>query len=664
MRKRRMKWNVLALCMAVVLIVTMLPTQVLTRAETIGGKVEIKPISYDIGENAFNYQITTSEENAYIAYYVYNRNEYNYTRDELFNLAKETTEQKNRQVEVKVSGKESETLYVALISAEGDLICSQEYNSTFYDRLLEDDAESIEYVNGTLDDVSAEAKNGKIIVKDSSNQSGSGTIYIYGCFGTSGWYEIADCSFTNGEAQADISDRIRESGDHVVKYFIVKNGVVTTKVNTVIYNYTKPTAKLDPVNISTVKWEKGILTIPGVDQNSQLMGKIIEATIYRSNDNEQWLRGNGRGAWLGNQDIELDLNDEIKDYKYYKVGLVVKSDDIDNYLNSDEVFTDIYDTTSSSEEVDNTLKDVLTQAGVDSVEKADADTLNKIYNEADEIKKAEIAKALRDGLKETDTATLRTAMQTNSDTRATVEAIEKMSGITVANDVSEDVKAYIDTANIKVLGAALNADDGVSNVGLKITKEADVATLDSKYKNAIPLGITLTNVSTAASGLAVPVTITIPVPRGIDISKLVILHMNADGTVNENFSNGNGYSYDINSRTITFTVTHFSTFIFAEADETNTNPENPTTPENPTSPANPTTPENPTTPGSSVTNPTTTAELAQSQATETDNTASATAETVTASPKTGDNGSMAVLWILFASCAITAFCYAKKRVRR
>lgn len=140
--------------------------------------------------------------------------------------------------------------------------------------------------------------------------------------------------------------------------------------------------------------------------------------------------------------------------------------------------------------------------------------------------------------------------------------------------------------------------------------------------------------------------------------------MNDDGTVNENFSNGNGYSADLNSRTITFTVTHFSTFIFAEADDTSTTPGNPTTPANPTTPENPTTPANPTTPGSSVTNPTTTAEPAQSQATETDNTASATAETVTASPKTGDNGSMAVLWILFASCAITAFCYAKKRVRR
>ena len=664
MRKRRMKWNVLALCMAVVLIVTMLPTQVLTKAETIDDKVEIKPISYDIGENAFNYRITTSEENAYIAYYVYNLHEYNYTMDELFNLAKETTEQKNQQVEVKVSGKTSETLYVALISTEGDLICSQKYDSTFDERLFEDDAESIEYVNGTLDDVSAEAKNGKIIVKDSSNQSGPGSIVTFNRGQNGTYYTSESLTFVEGEGQIDISNCISESGEYLFKYFIVKNGVVTTKVNTVIYNYTKPTAKLDPVNISTVKWDKGILTIPGVDQNSQLMGKRIEATIYGSNDNEQWLRGICHGTQLGNYDIEYDLNDEIKDYKYYKVGIVVKSNDIDNYLNSDEVFTDIYDTTSSSEEVNNTLKDVLVQAGVDSVDKADADTLNKIYNEADETKKAEIAKALRDGLKETDTATLRTAMQTNSDTRATVEAIEKMSGITVANDVSEDVKAYIDTANIKVLGAALNADDGVSNVGLKITKEADVATLDSKYKNAIPLGITLTNVSTAASGLAVPVTITIPVPRGIDISKLVILHMNADGTVNENFSNGNGYSYDFNSRTITFTVTHFSTFIFAEADDTSTTPENPTTPANPTTPENPTTPTNPTTPGSSVTNPTTTAEPAQSQATETDNTASATAETVTSSPKTGDNSSMAVIWVLFAGCAITAFCYAKKRVRR
>ena len=257
MRKRRMKWNVLALCMAVVLIVTMLPTQVLTKAETIDGKVEIKPISYDIGENAFNYRITTSEENAYIAYYVYNGNEYNYTMDELFNLAKETTEQKDQQVEVKVSGKAFEELYVALISAEGNLICSRTCDSMMKQRLFADDAESIEYVNGTLDDVSAEVKNGKIIVKDSSNQSGRGTIYTF-THGMNGaeYYGEANCYFTDGEAQADISNCISGSGEYLFKYFIVKNGVVTTKVNTVIYNYTKPTAKLDPVNISTVKWKK------------------------------------------------------------------------------------------------------------------------------------------------------------------------------------------------------------------------------------------------------------------------------------------------------------------------------------------------------------------------------------------------------------------------
>ena len=373
MRKRRMKWNVLALCMAVVLIVTMLPTQVLTKAETIGGKVEIKPISYDIGENAFNYQITTSEENAYIAYYVYNRNEYNYTRDELFSLAKETTEQKNRQVEVKVSGKESETLYVALISAEGDLICSQEYDSTFDDRLFADDAENMEYVNGTLDDVSAEAKNGKIIVKDSSNQSGPGSIVTFNRGQNGTYYTSESLTFVEGEGQIDISNCISESGEYLFKYFIVKNGVVTTKVNTVIYNYTKPTAKLDPVNISTVKWEKGILTIPGVDENSQLMGKMINTRIYGSNDKERWLPSDGHGRSFGNQGIEIDFNNDLKDYyKYYKVGISVQSNDIDTCLSSDEVFTDIYDTTSSSEEVDNTLKDVLTQAGVDSVEKADA----------------------------------------------------------------------------------------------------------------------------------------------------------------------------------------------------------------------------------------------------------------------------------------------------
>lgn len=110
------------------------------------------------------------------------------------------------------------------MKTEGDLICSQKYNSMITQRLFADDAESIEYVNGTLDNVSAEVKNGKIIVKDSSNQSGRGTIYtfMHGMNGAEYYVEL-DCDFTDGEAQANISDCISGSGEYLFKYFIVKN---------------------------------------------------------------------------------------------------------------------------------------------------------------------------------------------------------------------------------------------------------------------------------------------------------------------------------------------------------------------------------------------------------------------------------------------------------
>ena len=260
-----------------------------------------------------------------------------------------------------------------------------------------------------------------------------------------------------------------------------------------------------------------------------------------------------------------------------------------------------------------------------------------IYNNASDADKVTIAKALKEGLDSLDTNELKVALQTNSDTRASIGVIEKMytetAGIAVDKpDVSAEAGDLIEAGDISVIGAGLNAAAGVTNVGLKITKE-DAASVDSTlYKNCVSLGITL-NGANDVNNLAVPVQITMPIPKGIDISKLVILHLNADSTVNEKLTIENGgYIYDGVNRTITFTVTHFSTFIFAEADDTSTTPENPTTPANPT------------TPGSSVTNPTTTAEPAQSQATETDNTASATAETVTSSPKTGDNGSMAVYY--------------------
>lgn len=69
---------------------------------------------------------------------------------------------------------------------------------------------------------------------------------------------------------------------------------------------------MDPVNISTVKWEKGILTIPAVDENSQLTGKMINTRIYGSNDKERWFQRAGKGRSFDNQGIEIDFNNDMK----------------------------------------------------------------------------------------------------------------------------------------------------------------------------------------------------------------------------------------------------------------------------------------------------------------------------------------------------------------
>lgn len=458
-------------------------------------------------------------------------------------------------------------------------------------------------------------------------------------------------------------DCMNESGTYEWRVITHKDNSYS-KVQTITYDYTKPESKMPEIDITKVTFENGIVSFPTVEG-----AYGYTCYVYRSYDNGATFDADIFGSERNcNSDVvTCDYSKFLQEGYLYKVGIRTLSNDITTIANSDEVFTDVYDPSKEGEDVDNSLKDVLNnvlkEAGVDSVEKADADTLNTIYNNASDADKITIAKALKEGLDSLDTNELKVALQTNSDTRASIEAIEKMytetAGITIDKpDVSVEAGELIEAGGISVTGAGLNAAAGVTNVGLKITKE-DAAGVDSTlYKNFVSLGITL-NGADNVNNLAIPVQITMPIPKGVDISKLVILHLNADSTVNEKLTIANGgYIYDGVNRTITFTVTHFSTFIFAEADDTSTTPGNPTTPENPTTQANPTTP------GSSVTNPTTTAEPAQSQATETDNTASATEETVTSSPKTGDNGSMAVLWVLFAGCAITAFCYAKKRVRR
>lgn len=670
MKMKKALRKLLAMCMAVMSILFIMPSTIsyAEQSSQTEDTITCKIKEFDMGNKAFQIELSTNASGCGIAYYHYNYYSQGFMDiEEVFASA---TKEYSSTVTFTVN--DGDLVYAWIIDQDGNTLAPVKEPDYFQDieasRFpVQNYNPDIVYTNGDVIEYNANMSVDKGILDLTILPQMTGT-YVATFFNND--YMVARNYYASGaydpsgENMYDAAiDCMNESGTYEWRVITHKDNSYS-KVQTITYDYTKPESKMPEIDITKVTFENGIVSFPTVEG-----AYGYTCYVYRSYDNGATFDADIFGSERNcNSDVvTCDYSKFLQEGYLYKVGIRTLSNDITTIANSDEVFTDVYDPSKEGEDVDNSLKDVLNnvlkEAGVDSVEKADADTLNTIYNNASDADKITIAKALKEGLDSLDTNELKVALQTNSDTRASIEAIEKMytetAGITIDKpDVSVEAGELIEAGGISVTGAGLNAAAGVTNVGLKITKE-DAAGVDSTlYKNFVSLGITL-NGADNVNNLAIPVQITMPIPKGVDISKLVILHLNADSTVNEKLTIANGgYIYDGVNRTITFTVTHFSTFIFAEADDTSTTPGNPTTPENPTTQANPTTP------GSSVTNPTTTAEPAQSQATETDNTASATEETVTSSPKTGDNGSMAVLWVLFAGCAITAFCYAKKRVRR
>lgn len=680
MKMKKALRKLLAMCMAVMSILFIMPNTIsyAEQSSQTGDTITCKIKEFDMGNKAFQIELSTNASGCGIAYAQYNPNSQGVMNmDEIFASA---TKEFSSTATFTVN-EEAYWVYAWIIDQDGNTLSPDKklnFSSYVADSclfLLNYYNSDIVYTNGDEIEYDANASVDKGILHFTILPQMTNTyvgVYTDNKFITNMYYPTSDTHDYAGETTfGGATWDMNESGTYEWRIITYKDNSYS-KAQSITYDYVKPESKMPEVDIPKATFENGIVSFLAVEG---AYGYAIE--LYRSSDNgvsfNVYVSSGTRSNQYNSDVVTCDFSNYLQEGYLYKVGIRTLSNDITAIANSDELFTDVYNPSKEGEDVDNNLKDtlnnVLKEAGVDSVEKADADTLNTIYDKASDADKVTIAKALKEGLDNLDTNELKVALQTNSDTRASIEAIEKMytetAGITIDKpDVSAEAGELIEAGGISVTGAGLNAAAGVTNVGLKITKE-DAAGVDSTlYKNFVSLGITL-NGADNVNDLAIPVQITMPIPKGVDISKLVILHLNADSTVNEKLTITNGgYIYDGVNRTITFTVTHFSTFIFAEADDTSTTPENPTTPANPTTPENPTTPANPTTPGSSVTNPTTTAEPAQSQATETDNTASATAETVTASPKTGDNGSMAVLWVLFAGCAITAFCYAKKRVRR
>ena len=161
---------------------------------------------------------------------------------------------------------------------------------------------------------------------------------------------------------------------------------------------------------------------------------------------------------------------------------------------------------------------------------------------------------------------LKTAMQTDSTTLGLVKNLEtkytEEKGISVkVPEVSEAASSYVDADKIAMVGAGLNTSSGDVQLTVGIP-EKQVYISDKNYKNTVQLAIELKNNDTSVHELKVPITITMPIPTGLNVNRLAILHYHEDGSVESVNLKNNG------DGTVTFTVTSFSTFVFAEKSET------------------------------------------------------------------------------------------------
>lgn len=154
------------------------------------------------------------------------------------------------------------------------------------------------------------------------------------------------------------------------------------------------------------------------------------------------------------------------------------------------------------------------------------------------------------------------AMQTDPDVAEKVAELEAAymaeNSVNVATRTSED--AAIDGDAIQIIGAGLNASAPDSTVTFHVSKpEREVMVDNTAYRNALQVDFSLEG---ASKQLKVPVQITLPIPDSINPKFFTVLHYHADGSFDELMPpkdivlNGDG--------TATFTVTSFSTFVFAE----------------------------------------------------------------------------------------------------
>lgn len=318
-------------------------------------------------------------------------------------------------------------------------------------------------------------------------------------------------------------------------------------VESPVKTYVRPEAKLGTV---IGYWDD---TTPGLFHYTSVAGAGGYAidVYYTKEDKTIMDYGvGGRRKLFGKNYIEeagrdrtIDLSSYIEQWGagLYRVTVRALSPDITAIANGTvDGISEYYDTTKTASEVKDTLKDALGSSAPAS------DALATV--------KEKVSKSA-----------LKTAMQTDSETLKQVKELEdryaEEKKISVQTpEVSAAAAPYVDSGKIAMVGAGLNAAAG--NVQLSVGVPEKPEYINNKYyKNTVQLAIELKNDDTSIHELAVPITITMPIPAGLDENRLAILHYHENGSVESVTLKNNG------DGTVTFTVTDFSTFVFAEKAE-------------------------------------------------------------------------------------------------
>lgn len=126
----------------------------------------------------------------------------------------------------------------------------------------------------------------------------------------------------------------------------------------------------------------------------------------------------------------------------------------------------------------------------------------------------------------------------------------------------ESVKKLVDTKQITIVGAFLNADitaEEPVNFSIKEDLITDISGIAGNKKISLDLNLSGGNIDTSA--LAIPITVTMPIPGGIAKDRLKLYHINHKGEPEEMALAASALA----EGKARFTTDSLSTFVFAES---------------------------------------------------------------------------------------------------